>query len=73
MKLNKKLLIISGLILMFLLFKNMEGFVSWTPLSGFNNQWGDNDKANVGKDFKPTKTSGLIAGCDSKRDTCITY
>ena len=71
MKLNKKLLIIFGVVVLFLTVKNMENFVDWTELSAFNNKWGDNDTAKTS--FRPTKTSDLITGCDAKRGTCITY
>ena len=70
MKFNNKLLLVAGLALLFLMYNKMEGFVTFTDLSGFNNSWGDN--AGFGK-MKPTKTSELVTGCDSKRDTCITY
>ena len=70
MKFNNKLLLVAGLALLFLMYNKMEGFVNFTKLSGFNNSWGDN--AGV-KNIKPIKTSNLVAGCDSKRETCITY
>lgn len=73
MKFNKKLMIISGLVLLFLLIKNAENFVNWNDLSGFNNEWGDHENANVGNNFKPTKVSDLKVGCDEKRGTCIHY
>ena len=73
MKFNKKLLIVSGLVLLYLLVKKIENFVNWNDLSGFNNQWGDHDNANVGDDFKATKTSDLVVGCDEKRSQCIHY
>lgn len=59
------LLIIIG----FVIFKYKENFNN--ILYGFNNIWGDFDKSN--SDYKPTKTSKLIVGCDEKRETCIKY
>lgn len=69
----------ASLVILVLLFlsnkfiKGTEKFVNWNELSGFNNRWGDNDRANVGSKFQPKKVSGLITGCDEKRGKCITY
>lgn len=64
---NLSLLLI--IILGIVIFKYSENFN--TTLNAFDNNWGDFDSSNLNS--KPTKTSGLIAGCDEKRGTCITY
>lgn len=67
-KLNILLIVIG----FYFLFKFVENFKNFSELTGFNNQWGNYDDANL-KNYKATKTSDLITNCDEKREHCIHY
>ena len=61
-------LVVIGL---FLLFKLKEGFVNMNNLDAFDYHWGNHDNPKL--DYKPKKTSELVANCDEKRGVCIKY
>ena len=65
-----KLNIIIIILSVILICKIAEGFTS--ILNGYDKMAESYDEPKI-IDYKPTKTSDLIAFCDEKRNQCISY
>lgn len=52
--------------------KISESFTSFSDLYAYDNKFIENDEPKI-KNFKPKKTSNLIAYCDEKRGVCNHY